>query len=52
MAVLEVFRGIHQGSLDAHARRTVAASGLEAAAQEELDYLRWLPSPREWWRLA
>ncbi|WP_433471484.1 GNAT family N-acetyltransferase [Saccharomonospora azurea] len=50
--ILDVFRRIHQGSLDAHVRRTVAASGLEAAAQEDLDYLRWLPSPREWWRLA
>ncbi|NUL15177.1 GNAT family N-acetyltransferase, partial [Streptomyces lunaelactis] len=37
-AVLDVFRRIHQGSLDAHVRRTVAASGLEAAAQEQLDY--------------
>ncbi|MEU4094646.1 GNAT family N-acetyltransferase [Streptomyces sp. NPDC026673] len=50
--ILDVFRRIHQGSLDAHVRRTVAESGLEAAAREELDYLRWLPSPREWWRLA
>ncbi|MFE0627654.1 GNAT family N-acetyltransferase [Streptomyces sp. NPDC058864] len=51
-AFLDVFRRIHRGSLDAHVRRTVAASGLEAAAREQLDYLRWLPSPREWWRLA
>ncbi|SNS33174.1 GNAT family N-acetyltransferase [Actinacidiphila glaucinigra] len=51
-AVLDVFRRIHQGSLDAHVRRTVARSGLEAAAREQLDYLLWLPSPREWWRLA
>lgn len=50
--ILDVFRRIHQGSLDAHARRTIARSGLDAAAQEELDYLRWMPSPREWWRLA
>ena len=51
-AILDVFRRIHQGSLDAHARRTIAGSGLDAAAQESLDYLRWKPSPREWWRLA
>ncbi|NUW29931.1 GNAT family N-acetyltransferase [Nonomuraea sp. SMC257] len=50
--ILDVFRRIHQGSLDAHARRTTAESGLDAAAREELDLLRWLPSPREWWRLA
>jgi RimJ/RimL family protein N-acetyltransferase len=50
--IFDVFRRIHQGSLDAHARRTIAKSGLDAAAQEALDYLRWKPSPRGWWRLA
>ncbi len=50
--ILDAFRRIHVGSLDAHTRRTIAAAGLEAAAQEELDYLRWLPSPRDWWLLA
>lgn len=50
--ILDVFRRIHRGSLDAHVGRTVARSGLDAAAQEELDYLRWMPSPRDWWRLA
>jgi RimJ/RimL family protein N-acetyltransferase len=50
--ILEVFRRAHQGSLDAHASRTIAESGLDAAAQEDLDYLRWLPSPRDSWRLA
>lgn len=48
----EIFRRINQGSLDAHVRRTIAESGLDASAQQELDYLRWLPSPREWWRLG
>ncbi|WP_406724304.1 GNAT family N-acetyltransferase [Streptomyces sp. GD-15H] len=38
--------------LDAHVRRTVATSVLEAAAQEELDHVRWLPSPRGWCRPA
>lgn len=50
--ILDVFRRIHQGSLDAHTRRTIAASGLDAAAREDLDILRWMPSPRDWWRLA
>lgn len=48
----DVFRRVHQGSLDAHASRTIAESGLDAAARESLDLLRWMPSPREWWRLA
>ena len=50
--ILDVFRRLNQGSLDAHVRRTIEQSGPDAAAQEELDYLRWLPSPRDWWRLA
>ncbi|MFI6888521.1 GNAT family N-acetyltransferase [Streptosporangium canum] len=50
--IFEVFRRIHEGSLDVHARRTITESGLDAAAQEDLDYLRWMPSPRDWWRLA
>ncbi|WP_020674263.1 GNAT family N-acetyltransferase [Amycolatopsis nigrescens] len=50
--ILDLFRRIHQGTLDAHARRVTAESGLEAAAQEDLDHLRWMPSPREWWRLG
>jgi RimJ/RimL family protein N-acetyltransferase len=50
--ILDLFRRAHQGSLDAHTRRAIAESGPEAAAQGELDALRWLPSPREWWRVA
>jgi len=50
--MLDVFRRVHEGSLDAHARRTIAASGVDAAAQEDLDLLLWMPSPRQWWRLA
>lgn len=50
--ILDVLRRIGEGSLDAHTRHTIATSGQEAAAQEELDLLRWLPSPRDWWRLA
>jgi RimJ/RimL family protein N-acetyltransferase len=50
--IFDVLRRVHQGSLDAHERRAVAESGVDAAAQEDLDYLRWMPSPRDWWRLA
>ncbi|SEP26158.1 Acetyltransferase (GNAT) family protein [Amycolatopsis saalfeldensis] len=50
--VLEVFRRIHVGSLDAHVRRTVEEHGLDAAAREDLDILRGMPGPRDWWRLA
>jgi RimJ/RimL family protein N-acetyltransferase len=50
--LLAVLRRIAQGSLDAHTRRAVAESGLDAAAKEDLDHLLWLPSPREWFRLA
>jgi GNAT superfamily N-acetyltransferase len=50
--ILDVFQRVHRGTLDAHARRAIAASGLDAAAREDLDLLRWMPSPRGWWRLA
>jgi len=50
--ILDVLRRVHHGTLDAHARRTIAADGVDAAAREDLDILRWFPSPREWWRLA
>jgi RimJ/RimL family protein N-acetyltransferase len=50
--LLDIFRRVHQGSLDAHAQRAIAESGLDAAAAEDLEILRLMPSPREWWRLA
>jgi RimJ/RimL family protein N-acetyltransferase len=50
--ILDVFRQINTGSLDAHVRRTIATDGLEVSAQQQLDFLRWMPSPRDWWRLA
>jgi RimJ/RimL family protein N-acetyltransferase len=50
--ILEVFGRIHQGSLDAHVRRAVAEQGLAAAAQADLDILRWMSGPRGWWQLA
>ncbi|WP_406209685.1 GNAT family N-acetyltransferase [Kitasatospora sp. NBC_01560] len=48
----DALRRIHSVTLDAHARRAVAEGGLDRAAQEELDFFHWCPSPREWWQLA
>ncbi|GAA2413117.1 GNAT family N-acetyltransferase [Streptomyces glaucosporus] len=50
--LLEVLRRIHSVTLDAHARRAIAVGGVEQAAREELEFFRWCPSPRAWWRLA
>jgi RimJ/RimL family protein N-acetyltransferase len=50
--ILDVLLRAQAGSLDAHARRAIAASGPDAAAREDLDILLWMPSPRDWWRLA
>jgi RimJ/RimL family protein N-acetyltransferase len=50
--ILDVFRRVNTGSLDAHVRRRITLDGLDASAREELDYLNWMPGPREWWRLA
>lgn len=52
VVILDVFRRIHWGTLDAHTRRVMAESGIDAAAKEDLDFLLWFPSPRGWWRLA
>ncbi|MEU3986279.1 GNAT family N-acetyltransferase [Streptomyces sp. NPDC026672] len=48
----DALRRIHSDTLDAHARDAVAAGGVELAAQEEIDFFRWCPSPREWWQVA
>jgi GNAT superfamily N-acetyltransferase len=50
--VLDVLRQIVAGTLDAHERRTIAERGLDAAARAELEFVHWMPSPREWLRLA
>ncbi|ALG11363.1 GNAT family N-acetyltransferase [Kibdelosporangium phytohabitans] len=50
--IFEAFKLIHQGTLDAHARLAIERGGVDAATQEEVDFLNWMPSPREWWRLA
>ncbi len=50
--ILDVLRRVHSSTLDAHALRAVARGGPGLAAQEELEFFRWCPSPRAWWRLA
>lgn len=51
--ILEVLRRVHSRTLDAHALRAIEGpGGLEQAAQEELDFFNWCPSPRSWWQLA
>jgi RimJ/RimL family protein N-acetyltransferase len=50
--LLDVLRRVHSVTLDAHALLAVKESGLDTAAQEELDYIHWVPSPRDWVRLA
>jgi hypothetical protein len=51
-AVLEVLRQVQHGTLDAHARRALERGGVEQAAREDLEHLRWLRSPRSWWRVG
>ncbi|MDQ0688171.1 GNAT superfamily N-acetyltransferase [Streptomyces achromogenes] len=48
----DALRRIHSDTLDAHALKAVAEGGLDRAAQEEIDFFRWCPSPREWWQTA
>ncbi|MFF8288596.1 GNAT family N-acetyltransferase [Streptomyces sp. NPDC016309] len=48
----EALRRVHAVTLDAHALRAVEEGGLDQAAQEELDFFHWCPSPREWWQVA
>lgn len=49
---LDALRRIHSVTLDAHALRAIGEGGLDQAAQEELDFFHWCPSPREWWQIA
>ncbi|MFD9061778.1 GNAT family N-acetyltransferase [Kitasatospora purpeofusca] len=49
---LDALRRIHSATLDAHALRAIAEGGVDQAAQEELDFFHWCPSPREWWQTA
>ncbi|MFB6813738.1 GNAT family N-acetyltransferase [Streptomyces sp. NPDC056347] len=48
----DALRDIHSATLDAHALRAVEEGGLDRAAQEEIDFFHWCPSPREWWQTA
>ncbi|MFI8192600.1 GNAT family N-acetyltransferase [Streptomyces sp. NPDC085946] len=48
----DALRRIHSATLDAHALKAVEEGGLDRAAQEELDFFHWCPSPREWWQVA
>lgn len=48
----EALKRIHSVTLDGHALRAIAEGGLDRAAQEELDFFHWCPSPRDWWQLA
>lgn len=47
--VLELLARIQHGTLDAHGSELNAPV---LAAREELEFLNWCPSPREWWRVA
>ncbi|WP_020134701.1 GNAT family N-acetyltransferase [Streptomyces sp. 351MFTsu5.1] len=47
-----LLRRIHSATLDAHALKAIEEGGLDRAAQEELDFFHWCPSPREWWQIA
>ena len=51
-AIIEAFTLVNHGTLDAHARRTIDKDGIDAAVREQVGWLKWMPSPREWWRLA
>ncbi|HEX6357845.1 GNAT family N-acetyltransferase [Actinophytocola sp.] len=50
--IFDVLRRIAHGSLDAHEKRAVDEGGVDAAARNEMEFLQWMPSPRDWWRLA
>ncbi|MFB6641351.1 GNAT family N-acetyltransferase [Streptomyces chartreusis] len=49
---LDALRRIHSVTLDAHSLRAKEEGGIDKAAQEELDFFHWCPSPREWWQVA
>lgn len=47
-----VMARVMEGSLDAHDRRMLDERGLEAALDEAIGLLDWLPSPSGWRRIA
>ncbi|MFE1011949.1 GNAT family N-acetyltransferase [Streptomyces sp. NPDC058794] len=48
----DALRRIHSVTLDAHALTDIEEGGLDRAAQSDLDFFHWCPSPREWWQVA
>ncbi len=50
--MLDVFRRVAAGSLDAETRRNLAAVGAESTARKELAFYLDAPGDRSWWRLA
>ncbi|MEU7134204.1 GNAT family N-acetyltransferase [Streptomyces sp. NPDC046261] len=50
--VRDVVRRTMEGTLDERDRTNIAERGLEAALDDAMGFLGWLPSPREWWKLA
>ncbi|WP_116041658.1 GNAT family N-acetyltransferase [Amycolatopsis palatopharyngis] len=50
--IFDVLCRIHTATLDVHALLDIDRGGLDAAAESELAFLRWMPSPRQWWLLA
>jgi RimJ/RimL family protein N-acetyltransferase len=51
-ALLDLLERINVGTLDAHARRDLERQGPQAAARIQLDDMKWMPAPRDWWRTA
>ncbi|MFI6767922.1 GNAT family N-acetyltransferase [Streptomyces sp. NPDC050355] len=47
-----VLRRIQEDSLDAHDLHDIEEYGRAGAVEELLGILTWMPSPRDWWRLA
>jgi GNAT superfamily N-acetyltransferase len=47
-----VMARIMEGTLDAHDRRMLDERGLEAALDETIGFLEWMPSPADWRRVA
>ncbi|MBT2382347.1 GNAT family N-acetyltransferase [Streptomyces sp. ISL-11] len=50
--VRDVVRRTFEGTLDAHDRHNIAESGPDAALEDFMGFLHWLPSPRAWWKLG
>ncbi|MFE6200768.1 GNAT family N-acetyltransferase [Streptomyces sp. NPDC057838] len=48
----DALRRIHSVTLDAHALKAIEQGGPDRAAQEDLDFFHWCPSPRAWWQVA